>query len=382
MKTQLPLLALALGAASCMNTPTSFGPAESVRVTAGEADASGRVRITLTNERGMEVEVTNLGATVTAVRVPDRDGAMADVTLGFDDLDRYDSSDNQYFGCTVGRVANRIDEGRFELGGSTYTLATNNDPNHLHGGDRGFGVRVWSWEQTGPGEVTFRRTSADGEEGYPGNLEVSATYSLTDENVLGFTLTATTDAATPVSLTNHAYWNLAGHGAPTVLDHELELRADHFTPTDDTLIPTGEIAAVSGALDFREAKTIGRDLAEVADTAAMGFDHNYVLFEAPLRQGQTTYQRLGLGAFDARLRHPASGRTMELYTDQPGLQFYSGNFLFGQTGKGGATYALRSACCLEPQGLPDAVNQPGFPNVVLEPGDPYTHTTALRFGVE
>ena len=382
MKTQLPLLALALGAASCMNTPTSFGPAESVRVTAGEADASGRVRITLTNERGMEVEMTNLGATVTAVRVPDRDGAMADVTLGFDDLDRYDSSDNQYFGCTVGRVANRIDEGRFELGGSTYTLATNNDPNHLHGGDRGFGVRVWSWEQTGPGEVTFRRTSADGEEGYPGNLEVSATYSLTDENVLGFTLTATTDAATPVSLTNHAYWNLAGHGAPTVLDHELELRADHFTPTDDTLIPTGEIAAVSGALDFREAKTIGRDLAEVADTAAMGFDHNYVLFEAPLRQGQTTYQRLGLGAFDARLHHPASGRTMELYTDQPGLQFYSGNFLFGQTGKGGTTYALRSACCLEPQGLPDAINQPGFPHVVLEPGDTYTHTTALRFGVE
>lgn len=382
MKTQLPLLALALGAASCMNTPTSFGPAESVRVTAGEADASGRVRITLTNERGMEVEMTNLGATVTAVRVPDRDGAMADVTLGFDDLDRYDSSDNQYFGCTVGRVANRIDEGRFELGGSTYTLATNNDPNHLHGGDRGFGVRVWSWEQTGPGEVTFRRTSADGEEGYPGNLEVSATYSLTDDNVLGFTLTATTDAATPVSLTNHAYWNLAGHGAPTVLDHELELRADHFTPTDDTLIPTGEIAAVSGALDFREAKTIGRDLAEVADTAAMGFDHNYVLFEAPIRQGQTTYQRLGLGAFDARLRHPASGRTMELYTDQPGLQFYSGNFLFGQTGKGGATYALRSACCLEPQGLPDAINQPGFPSVVLEPGDTYTHTTALRFGVE
>ena len=382
MKTQLPLLALALGAASCMNTPTSFGPAESVRVTAGEAAASGRVRITLTNERGMEVEVTNLGATVTAVRVPDRDGAMADVTLGFDDLDRYDSSDNQYFGCTVGRVANRIDEGRFELGGSTYTLATNNDPNHLHGGDRGFGVRVWSWEQTGPGEVTFRRTSADGEEGYPGNLEVSATYSLTDENVLGFTLTATTDAATPVSLTNHAYWNLAGHGAPTVLDHELQLRADHFTPTNDTLIPSGEIAAVSGALDFRDTKTIGRDLAEVADTAAMGFDHNYVLFEAPLRQGQTTYQRLGLGAFDARLRHPASGRTMELYTDQPGLQFYSGNFLFGQTGKGGATYALRSACCLEPQGLPDAVNQPGFPSVVLEPGETYTHTTALRFGVE
>lgn len=382
MKTQLPLLALALGAASCMNTPTSFGPAESVRVTAGEADASGRVRITLTNERGMEVEMTNLGATVTAVRVPDRDGAMADVTLGFDDLDRYDSSDNQYFGCTVGRVANRIDEGRFELGGSTYTLATNNDPNHLHGGDRGFGVRVWSWEQTGPGEVTFRRTSADGEEGYPGNLEVSATYSLTDENVLGFTLTATTDAATPVSLTNHAYWNLAGHGAPTVLDHELELRADHFTPTDDTLIPTGEIAAVSGALDFRDTKTIGRDLAEVADTAAMGFDHNYVLFEAPLRQGQTTYQRLGLGAFDARLHDPASGRTMELYTDQPGLQFYSGNFLFGQTGKGGATYALRSACCLEPQGLPDAINQPGFPSVVLEPGETYTHTTALRFGVE
>ncbi|MEC8495503.1 MAG: galactose-1-epimerase, partial [Planctomycetota bacterium] len=168
MKTQLPLLALALGAASCMNTPTSFGPAESVRVSAGEADASGRVRITLTNERGMEVEMTNLGATVTAVRVPDRDGAMADVTLGFDDLDRYDSSDNQYFGCTVGRVANRIAEGRFELGGSAYTLATNNDPNHLHGGDRGFGVRVWSWEQTGPGEVTFRRTSADGEEGYPG----------------------------------------------------------------------------------------------------------------------------------------------------------------------------------------------------------------------
>lgn len=382
MKTQLPLLALALGAASCMSSPTSFGPAETVRVQAGEADGDGRVRITLTNERGMEVEMTNLGATVTAVRVPDCDGAMADVTLGFDDLDRYDSSDNQYFGCTVGRVSNRIAKGRFELDGSAYTLATNNDPNHLHGGDRGFGVMVWDWEITGPGEVTFRRTSPDGEEGYPGTLEVAATYFLTDDNVLGFSLTATSDAATPVSLTNHAYWNLAGQGAATVLDHELELRADHYTPTDDTLIPTGEIAAVNGALDFREAKAIGRDLAEVADTSAVGFDHNYVLFEGPIRMDESTAQRLAKGAYDARLRHPSSGRTMELYTDQPGLQFYSGNFLFGQSGKGGATYAQRSACCLEPQGLPDAINQPRFPSVVLRPDQAYRHTTVLRFGVE
>ena len=224
MRTTSTLLLGVLGAASCMSTPPEFGAARSVDVEVSEPDAEGRVRISLTNANGMEVQMTNLGATVTSVRVPDRDGELADVVLGFDDLDRYLTADNQYFGCTVGRVANRIAEGTFELDGVRHTLATNNDPNHLHGGDEGFGVKLWSVEEAGPGAVRFELVSEDGDEGYPGRLEVAATYVLTDDDVLGFHLTARTDAATPVSLTNHAYWNLAGHGAATVLDHELELR--------------------------------------------------------------------------------------------------------------------------------------------------------------
>jgi len=380
MRTTPAFLLGALGAASCMSTQPEFGTTETVDVRIFETDGDDYVRIKLTNANGMEVHMTNLGATVTAVRVPDRDGEFADVVLGFDDLDRYLSADNQYFGCTVGRVANRIEKGTFELDGERYTLATNNDPNHLHGGAEGFGVKLWSVERAGPGAVRFELVSEDGDEGYPGRLEVAATYVLTDDDVLAFELTARTDAATPVSLTNHAYWNLAGHGASTVLDHELELRTGRYTPTDATLIPTGEIEEVTDALDFRTAKPIGRDVHFLVNTPTKGYDHNFVLAEVPRRTDAGVAERLAARDYDARLVDPASGRFMELTTDQPGLQFYSGNFLFGQTGKGGATYALHSACCLEPQGIPDAINEPRFPSVVLRPGEVYRHTTALRFG--
>lgn len=324
--------------------------------------------------------MSDLGATLVSLHVPDRDGEDSDVVLGFDTAAEYLGDENQYFGCTVGRVANRIAEGAFELDGETYELAINNAPNHLHGGDRGFGARVWeALPDDAPGTVTYRLVSEDGDEGYPGRVEAEVTYELTEDDVLVIRMSATTDAATPISMTNHAYWNLAGHGAATVLDHELEIRANEFTPADDTLIPTGEIATVRGALDFQEAKPIGRDIAALVDTAAMGYDHNYVLHTGDT---EPVAEKFAAGRFDARLHHPGSGRTMELYTDQPGLQFYSGNFLFGQAGKGGETYALRSACCLEPQGIPNAINEPVFPSVVLRPGETYEHTTVLKFFAE
>ena len=343
-------------------------------------DGRAIVRRTLRNTRGTEVVISDLGATIVSVHLEDRDGQSADVVLGFDTPMEYLGEKNQYFGCTVGRVANRIASGEFELGGETYQLATNNPPNHLHGGDRGFGARVWeALPDDAPGSVTYELVSEDGDEGYPGRVEARVTYELTEEDALVIQLTATTDAPTPISMTNHAYWNLAGHGSATVLDHQLEIRADAYTPTDETLIPTGEIEAVAGALDFRDAKAIGRDVVDLVETPALGYDHNYVL---PAGGAESVAKNFADGRFDARLHDPGSGRTMELYTDQPGLQFYSGNFLFGQAGKGGASYALRSACCLEPQGLPNAINEPTFPSVVLQPGETYEHTTVLRFSVE
>lgn len=381
------LLALPLVALSCMSSQTPFGKPGMTR---GEAAPFGKAAdgveshlFTLRNSNGLEVTITSLGATVVSVRVPDRDGAFEDVVLGFDGADGYLGDKNQYFGCTVGRVANRIEGGTFELEGMRYSLATNNPPNHLHGGTSGFGVRVWTRvEPHVPGSVSFKLVSEAGDEGYPGRVEALATYFLTDDDALGFHLQATSDAPTPVSMTNHAYWNLAGHGSETVLDHVLELRAEGYTPTDETLIPTGDVKSPTRALDFSTAKPIGRDIAALVDTPALGYDHNYVLFRDAPRRKESTVARYTRGAYDARLFEPTSGRGMELYTDQPGLQFYSGNFLFGQEGKDGATYALRSACCLEPQGIPDAINEPRFPSVVLRPGATYEHTTVLRFFTE
>lgn len=391
MNIQRPLVCAALlGSLGCMTTPTDSDvlgapvSGEAAAAPFGKTNAGEKATAwTLRSASGTEVVVTDFGATLVSVRVPDRSGEMRDVVLGFDGVSGYEGEGNQYFGCTVGRVSNRIAGGRFELDGKVYSLATNNDVNHLHGGNVGFSARLWERIDTGtPGTLTFRLVSEDGDEGYPGRLVATSSYMLTEEGVLRLTMTATSDASTPVSLTNHAYWNLAGHGSETVLDHELVIAADGYTPTDETQIPTGVIEPPTAALDFRKAKLMGRDLDAVAGTEALGYDHNYVLFEGASRRAESTTARVAAGKFDARLCDPASGRTMELYTDQPGLQLYSGNHLFGQLGKGGAGYGIRSACCLEPQGIPNAVNEPGFPSVVIGPGDTYSHTTVLRFGIE
>ncbi len=326
--------------------------------------------------RGLEIDVTDYGATLVAVRTPDRAGFLGDVVLGFDDVRGYESPDNQYFGCTTGRVCNRIAKGQFTLDGYTYVLATNNGPNHLHGGAvRSFDKVFWTGEvASGSGDapaVRFRYRSKDGEEGYPGNLEVEVTYSLLPGPVLQVVTTATTDRRTPVNVTNHAYWNLAGAGSPTVLEHVLRIDAERYTPTDDTLIPTGRIASVlGGPLDFTEPLAIGVRIGELTGTPTAGFDHNYVL-------------RPGDGVREvAQLREPGSGRWMTIATTEPGLQLYSGNHLHGQHGKGGRAYPQRSAVCLETQHFPDSVNHPQFPSTILEPGARYRTVTEWRFGAE
>ena len=275
-------------------------------------------------------------------------------------------------GCTTGRVCNRIAKGIFTLDGYTYRLAVNNGPNHLHGGAlRSFDKVLWTGDVRLEGDrptARFRFLSKDGEEGYPGNLDVRVTYSLPNDHEIEIEYEATTDRATPVNLTNHAYWNLAGAGAPSILDHVLTIDAERYTPTDDTLIPTGEIALVAGTpLDFRQATEIGLRIDLLTKTAALGYDHNFVLRDASgLRRA-------------AVLRHPDSGRELTVLTTEPGLQFYSGNFLKGQRGKDGRTYAHRSALCLESQHFPDSVNHPRFPDTILRPGRVYRSTTVYRF---
>ncbi|MEE2641990.1 MAG: aldose epimerase family protein [Planctomycetota bacterium] len=333
---------------------------------------------TLKNDKGLVARIMTRGATLTELHVPDKDGKAADVILGFDDVSGYESEDNQYFGCTTGRVCNRIAKGKFTLEGKEYSLAINNDPNHLHGGaEKSLDKVVWKarpWAGKNGTGVTFTYTSPDGEEGYPGNLSVKVAYSVPkDKNQLSISYTATTDKATPVNLTNHAYFNLAGAGSKTVLNHQLRLNADKYTPIDDTLIPTGEIASVEGTdLDFRKMTRIGKRVKNYDDTPAIGYDHNYVL--NPRGEGKKM-------VFAAALRDPKSGRTLRIQTTEPGIQFYSGNFLKGQKGKGGMAYPHRSAICLETQHYPDSINQPKFPNTVLKPGSEYKSQTILQFGV-
>ena len=329
----------------------------------------------------MIAKVATYGATLVELHIPDKDGSFVDVLNGFDDVSGYEGDDNQYFGCTTGRVCNRIAKGKFSLDGTEYALATNNDPNHLHGGgDKALSKQVWKAEPASDAQaVTFSLTSPGGEEGYPGNLSMKVTYTLTDDNELRIDYEATTDKATPVNLTNHAYFNLGGAGSGTVLDHELTLNADNYTPTDDTLIPTGKIEPVEGTpLDFRKTHTIGDRVLDKGatktddcKTAPKGYDHNFVL------NGKAGEQRLA-----GRLKDPKSGRVMEIYTDQPGIQFYSGNFLKGQTGKGGKTYPFRGAVCLETQHYPDSVNHDNFPNTILKPGETYKTSTVHKFSAE
>lgn len=315
---------------------------------------------------------SSLGAGLVALNVPDRAGRLADVVLGFDTAAEYAAQSNFYVGCTIGRVANRIRRASFVLGDAKYKLAANDGPNHLHGGStRSFDKVDWAAESRtsdlGP-SVVCRYTSPHLEEGYPGRLEATVTYTLTARDELRIEYEARSNRATPVNLTNHTYWNLAGDGAGTILDHELEVRADRYTVTDGELLPTGEIKSVAGtALDFRTPRAIGSRIAQLETTSARGYDHNYVL-SGPRSEP----------AFAARLRDPASGRAVEVWTDRPCMQVYSGNMLIPTTGKLGAEYAPHSGLCLEPQGYPDAVNNPSFDSVVLTPGEVFRATILFR----
>lgn len=328
----------------------------------------------LTNSKGMTAKVMTYGATLTALTAPDRDGKFDEVTLGFDDLKSY-LAGHPFFGSTAGRVANRIAKGRFTLDGKEYKLATNNGPNHLHGGTKGFDKAMWNAEPVPAADgaaVKFTYRSPDGEEGYPGNLSVAVIYTLTNQNELKIHYAATTDKATPVNLTNHAYFNLGGVKAGTILDHELQLEADRYTPADATLIPTGQIESVKGTpLDFTKPTAIGARIGQIkADP--VGYDHNFVLNSG----GKSL-------ALAARVYEPKTGRIMEMFTTEPGVQFYTGNFLDGKIkGKSGVVYPKHQGFCLEAQHFPDSVNQPKFPSVVLTPGKTYKQTTIYKFSAK
>lgn len=331
---------------------------------------------TLTNSRGMEVTVLTYGGIFQSVEVPDRRGRLENVTLGFDDLDDYVERNDPYFGAIIGRYGNRIGGGAFTLDGVDYQLATNNGPNHLHGGNVGFDKVVWEVADTSTDrdgatiELTY--TSEDGEEGYPGTLEVTVTYTLTNDNEIRMDYRATTDAPTHVNLTNHAYWNLSGEGSGSIEGHRLQLRASHYTPVDETLIPTGEIAAVRGTpFDFTRPTAIGARIRENHEQLlnGRGYDHNWVLD----RRGDGLERA-------ARLSDWRSGRVLTILTTEPGIQFYSGNFLDGTlVGTSGRTYRQGDGLALETQHYPDSPNKPDFPSTVLRPGEVYETTTIYRF---
>ncbi len=340
-------------------------------------DGTAVDRYTLSNANGMKVQITNYGGIVTSILVPDRNGKLADVVLGYDNLDGY-LKNNPYFGCIVGRYGNRIARGKFKIDGKEYSLATNNGPNHLHGGIKGFDKVVWTakeirGQQTVGLELSY--LSKDGEEGYPGNLAVTVAYTLTNDNALRIDYQATTDQPTICNLTNHSYFNLKDAGATPILDHELLLDADYITPVDSTLIPTGKLQPVAGTpFDFKTPTAIGAriDAADEQIRFGRGYDHNFVL------NGQPGKLRLV-----GRLSEPASGRVLEVYTTEPGIQFYSGNFLDGSiTGKNGTVYQFRHGLCLETQHYPDSPNQPNFPTTVLKPGEKYQTTTIYKFSIQ
>jgi len=335
-------------------------------------DGAATQLFTLTGDDGIIVRVCDLGATLVEVHLPDRDGVIADVALGFDSAAGYQSSANPYFGATVGRVAGRIAGAEFSLDGRSYRLAAGEPPHALHGGpDRALSAVLWEVVRTADDEVVLTYTSPDGEEGYPGNVTVTARYTLHGDT-LEVHYEAVTDAATPVNLTNHAYWNLAGAGSGTILDHELQIFASRFTPSDRELIPTGEIAPVVGtAVDFQRPRRIGDRIDKVSAPPTLGYDHNLLLAD----------DARGLRAA-ARLRDPASGRRLELETNQPGVQLYTGNRLDGQRGKGAQVYDRFGGVCLEPQAPPDAVHRPEFPSVILRPGETYSHISVFRFSTD
>ncbi|MEC9476308.1 MAG: aldose epimerase family protein [Planctomycetota bacterium] len=341
----------------------------------GEIDGKAVHRYTLDNGR-MRIRISDYGATVTECLIPGNNGKFTDVVLGFDSVEDYIER-SPYFGCIVGRCANRIAGGRFTLDGTEQVLATNNGEHHLHGGENGFDKKIWEAKPISTDDgmgVEMVLTSASGEEGYPGEVQAAVRYILTTEDTLRVEMAASSDRATPVNLAHHSYWNLAGHDSGTVLDQELTLACSRYTPAQN-LIPTGEIAAVSGTpLDFTTGKKIGASIDQLpgdGEGDPGGFDHNFVIDGNP-----------GTLRFAARAIDPASGTTMEVWTDQPGIQFYSGNFLDGVAGKNGAMYHKHGGFCLESQIWPDAINKQdndSWPSVVLRPGEIYTHIMEHRF---
>ena len=325
-----------------------------------------------TNLNGYSFDVITYGATVTAVRVPDKNGIVENIILSCNDIEGYQAC-TSYFGSTIGRFCNRIAKGKFEIDGQGYSLATNNGENHLHGGKLGFDKRVWSAEELIGSDsvgVRLKLVSADGEEGYPGTVKVTVDYTLNNDNELTVDFTATTDKTTHINLTNHNYWNLGGAGSGSILDHVLQLNAKKYTAVDDGFIPTGNLAKVEGtAFDFRQPTKIG-ERHDQTGIEPVGYDHNFVINSA---------KEDGM-CLAALVFCPRSGREMEISTTQPGIQFYTGNFLDGQPGSGG--FDQHSAFCLETQHYPDSPNQAAFPSTVLKPGDTYRQTTTHKFSVE
>lgn len=369
----LLLLLSVLLLASCRPSPSESGASTAhAREPFGEVDGEAVQIFTFRNVHGMEVRATNYGGIITHLMVPDEDGRLGDIVLGYDSLAGYLEA-SPYFGSIVGRYGNRIAGASFVVDGETFDVARNDGPNHLHGGIKGFDKVVWNaepFDRENERGVVFTYTSPDGEEGYPGTLRTRVTYTLTDKNEIIFDYHATTDKATPINLTQHSYFNLAESG--NILDHMLMINADRFTPVDSTLIPTGELRSVDGTpFDFRESTPIGERIEQDEEQLAfgIGYDHNYVLNGEGLKLA-------------ARVVEPTSGRVMEVRTTEPGVQFYSGNFLDGSiTGKGEIVYEHRNGFCLETQHFPDSPNQPAFPTTILRPGETYESRTVYVFSV-
>ena len=326
----------------------------------------------------IQVYITNYGGRIVSILTPDRYGQMGDVVLGFKSIDDYLSANGPYHGALIGRVGNRIAKGKFTLDGKTYSLPINNNQNHLHGGPEGFNNRVWEVKAVDQSSISMNYLSKDGEMGYPGNLDVQVKYSLNNENELLISYKATTDKSTPVNLTNHAFFNLAGEASGTINDHLLRLNADHFTPVDETLIPQGENRSVEGTpFDFRIPKTIGRDLNQQNTNTQMnyggGYDHNFVL-------NKENEKEMSLAGY---VIDPKTGRRMDIFTEEPGIQFYGGNFMDGSDiGKYGKKFLYRESFALETQHFPDSPNQPSFPNIILLPGDIYQTKSIYKFSVD
>lgn len=380
-------LAASISLFSCKETKEKEAPVQTSETAAQESvldatefggthDGKEVKLYSISNQNGMEAQLTNYGARVVSLVVPDKNDQPVDVVVGMETLKDYQESTEAYYGATIGRYGNRIDKGKFSLNGQDYSIPINDDPHALHGGQKGFQDAVWEVVSEDPDKIVFSYLSEDMEQGFPGNLKVQVIYSLTQDNELKIEYEATTDATTVVNLTNHAFFNLNGEGSGEILDHSLQIFADRFVPINQGLIPTGELARVEGTpFDFRQAKEIGQDIGEDHDqlTYAKGYDHTYVLNE---KQGKgMTHAATAVGN--------QSGIVMNVYTQEPGMQLYTGNFMEGKNDfKTGAKDDFRTAFCLETQHFPDSPNQPNFPSTTLEPGDTYSTTSIYQFSAQ